>query len=469
VTPATSGGETLAIPLESLTSCFQGIIPSWLYTCSKDGIPNAAILSHVDYVDSRHVALSFQFFNKSKRNVSENPKAAVRIIDPDSMKAYKLRLRFVRTETEGPMFESMRLRIEAIASYSGLKGIFKLLGADIYEVLSVSEIEYEPGVAVERREAGRLPFTMRALQEFSDRIHQAPTLDEMLDAILEKLESIFGFSHSMILLTSERPDRLELIASRGYSEGGVGSEVGFGEGIIGMVAEAQRPIRITGMMRQMLYANAVRRQAEAGGLCPENHRIPLPGLKDPEFQLGIPLMARGELIGVLCIETETPYRFHEEDRSYLEVMGGYLAIAIQNALLRERAEEAEELGTEAPAVSSAAARAESSRRRIQVEYYPADECVLVDGEYLARGLPAKILRKLLHEHATMGSLEFTNRRLRLDKSLHLPEVKDNLESRLILLRRRLEERCPEIRIVQSGRGRFRLELLGEVALAERAS
>ena len=53
----------------------------------------------------------------------------------------------------------------------------------------------------------------------------------------------------MILLTSERPDRLELIASRGYPEGGVGSEVGYGEGIIGMVAEARKPIRISGMMR----------------------------------------------------------------------------------------------------------------------------------------------------------------------------------------------------------------------------
>ena len=464
-----------AIPLESLTSCFQGIIPSWLYTCSKEGMPNAAILSHVDYVDSRHVALSFQFFNKSKRNVSENPKATVRMIDPDSMKAYKLRLRFVRTETEGPTFESMRLRIEAIASYSGLKGIFKLLGADIYEVLEVSEIEYEPGVEVPAgAKQARLPFTMKALQEFSDRIHQAPSLDGMLDAILETLENIFGFRHSMILLTTDRPDRLTLIASRGYPMRGVGSEVGFGEGIIGMVAEAQHPIRITGMMRQMLYANAVRRQAEAGGLCPEDRRVPLPGLRDPEFQLGIPLMARGELIGVLCIETDTPYRFHEDDRAYLEVMGGFLAIAIQNALLREREEESEEPasagavepGAAAAAASAVPARKAGAKKPIQVEYYPADECILVDGEYLVRGLPAKILRKLLQERAKAGRVEFTNRLLRLDKSLQLPEFKDNLESRLILLRRRLEERCPEIRIIPSGRGRFRLEAETEVTLSE---
>jgi hypothetical protein len=471
------------VPLESLTSCFQGIIPSWLYTCSRDGTPNAAILSHVDYVDPSHVALSFQFFNKSKRNISENPNAVVRLIDPDTMRAYRLRLRFVRTETEGPTFDSMRLRIEAIASYSGLKGIFRLLGADIYEVLSAEPIEYEPGVPAVRLpskkpEASRLPFTMKALQEFSDRIHQAPTLDGMLDEILMTLENIFGFRHSMILLASERPDRLELIASRGYPERGVGSEVGFGEGLVGMVAEARKPIRISGMMRYMLYASAVRRHAQERGLCPEDRRIPLPGLADPEFQIGIPLLARGELMGVLCIETDRPYRFHEEDRAYLEVMGGYLAFAIQNALLRERSEEAEDsvLGR-AVATPPAAGATPSAERaaaprpgmaRVEVEYYSTDECVLVDGEYLIRGLPAKILRKLLHEHATAGSVEFTNRRLRLDKTLQLPEFKDNLESRLILLRRRLEERCPDIRIVPSGRGRFRLELGTEVVLKERA-
>jgi hypothetical protein len=453
--------------LESLAPCFQGLIPAWLCTCSRDGVPNAAILSHVDYVDPRHLALSHQFFNKSKRNIAENPKALVRLLHPDTFQAYALRVRFVRTETAGPLFDSMRLRIEAIASYSGLKGIFKLLGADIYEVLSIDAVEHEvgrPGGAPPSAAAGRAgaPFTLAAMQDLSERIQRAPTLDLLLDDILEGLERTFGFRHSMILLASEVPERLQLIASRGYPEGGVGSEVGFGEGIIGMVAESRKPVRISGVLRQMLYANAVAERARERGLRPADRRIRLPGLAEPESQLGIPLLAHGELVGVLCIEADEPYRFHEEDREYLEVLGRFLALAIENALLRERDE-----ATQEPAAPAPSPPAPAGQKKVAVEYFAADECVLVDGEYLVRGLPARILWKLLVEHRSTGQTEFTNRRLRLDKSLELSSFKDNLESRLILLRRRLEERCPWIRLVPSGRGRFRLELRGEVALAER--
>ena len=97
------------------------------------------------------------------------------------------------------------------------------------------------------------------------------------------------------------------------------------------------------------------------------------------------------------------------------------------------------------------------------------KCLVVDDEPGVRGFLVRMLQAQGFQCYEAGSgTEFTNRRLRLDKSLQLPEVKDNLESRLILLRRRLDERCPEIRIVQSGRGRFRLELGSEVALVERS-
>jgi hypothetical protein len=484
-------------PLESLTSCFQGLVPAMLYTCSRDGTPNVAFLSHVDYVDARHVALSFQFFNKSRRNIAENPQALVRVFDPDTMQGYELRVRFVRSETSGPIFDGMALRIEAIASHEGLKGVFRLIAADIYEVLSVEPALDEPGApAASPACASRVSeerFTLRALQELSGRINRSRTLDELLDAMLGAIDDLFGFGHAMILLAGEQPGRLVTVASRGYPTTGIGAEVGFGEGIVGMVAEARAPIRIAGMMRELLYARAVAERMKAEGLRPGDRRIPLPGLPHPESQLGIPLLVRDELVGVLCIESDIPYRFHEQDRAYFEVLGRYFAIALHNMLLHEREEEgrgaddampgtgpeaAQPPAGGAPAAASGAApAAEPGPRRAicapgparhQVVFYRDDECVLVDGEYLIRGLPARLLWKILREQQLEGRTTFTNRQMRLDRSLGLPEFRDNLESRLLLLRRRLEEKCPSIRLVPAGRGRLALELGCALELVERS-
>jgi adenylate cyclase len=463
----------MSVPLESLASCWQGLIPATLYTCSLDGVPNAAYLSHVDYVDSTHVALSFQFFNKSRRNIAENPHALVRVIDPDTSQSWALRLRLVRSETSGPVFERMALRIEAIASYTGLKGIFKLIAADIYEVLSIERASDDVAGTFARQAEARCGasedprFTMRAMQDLAARINQAEGLDDLLDSILAGLDDLYGFHHSMILVPAEEPGVLVTLASRGYPENGVGAEARVGEGIIGVVAEARKPIRISGLLRAMLYAHAVAQRARETGLCPPE-RIELPGLANPESQLGVPLLVRNELVGVLCIESEDPYRFHEEDKTSIELLGSYLAIAIQNAQLQERAEAAADESAAALAAAIPAPPLPTlPQSRREVTYYAGDELIMVDGEYLIRSLPARILWKLLKAHQDEQRIEFTNRELRLDKSLNLPEWKDNLESRLLLLRRRLEQKSPDIRLTPRARGRFALELGCAVTLSTR--
>jgi len=459
----------MSLGLEALAPCFQGLIPATFYTCSADGLPNAAYLSHVDFVDGTHVALSFQFFNKSRRNVAENPSALVRVVDPDTQQGWELRVTLERSETSGPIFERMALRIEAIASYCGMKGIFKLKAADIYEVLSVRKVPEQPGSAPQdRRRAPDAVFTMKALQDLAVRLHSAEGLDTVLDSILAGLDEFFGFHHSMILVPGDEPQTLIAIATHGYPARGAGAEARFGEGITGMVAEARQAIRISGLMRGMLYAYAARCRAEAHGLHPEELRIPLPGLASPASQLGVPLLARGDLVGVLVLESETPYRFHEDDRATIELLGSYLALAIQNAMLQEAGDTSEgRIVAAEPADAGPPPVAPAAPTRHEVAFYRTDDCVLVDGEYLIRGLPARILWKLLSTHHAEGRAEFTNRELRLDKSLQLPEYKDNLETRLLLLRRRLDDKCPDMRLVPRARGRFALELTGNVALVER--
>jgi len=127
------------IPDEAKPS-LQGAFQSVIGTCSAQGVPNVTSISQVWYVDKKHVAVSFQFFNKTTRNLAENPCASMRLFDPNGRDHWSLEARFVRAETEGPVFDEMHMQLEAIASMTGMSGVFKLRAAHIYEVLRIERL-----------------------------------------------------------------------------------------------------------------------------------------------------------------------------------------------------------------------------------------------------------------------------------------------------------------------------------------
>ncbi len=115
----------------------EGAIPSSIVTCSLDGVPNVTEISQVYYVDDTHVALSHQFFNKTHRNIRQNPYVYACLRDPHTWQEWILEMQYDHSEQEGPVFDEMDLKIEAIASVTGMEGGFKLIAADIYKVTSV--------------------------------------------------------------------------------------------------------------------------------------------------------------------------------------------------------------------------------------------------------------------------------------------------------------------------------------------
>jgi len=95
---------------------------------------------------------------------------------------------------------------------------------------------------------------------------------------------------------------------------------------------------------------------------------------------------------------------------------------------------------------------------VTVRHYPADNSVFLGDDYLIKGVAGAVFWALVSDHVNDGRTAFSNRELRLDPRICLPEVGDNLEARLVLLQRRLVERHACVRIEKSGRGRFGLRV-----------
>jgi predicted pyridoxine 5'-phosphate oxidase superfamily flavin-nucleotide-binding protein len=447
--------------LTDLTLCFEGAVPAVIATAAADGTPNITYLSRVQRVDDERIALSNQFFSKTARNLAENPRASVLLIDPTTYDQYRLCVAFERTERRGPVFERLRADVDALAALEGMHDVFKLRAADIYRVLHIERIST---ALVRANEASSAPPRPAAgtvgLAEIVARLARCPDLDSLVAATIEGLIDGLGYESAMLLLLDEQGERLYTIASRGFDAEGVGSEVVIGEGMVGMAAARCAPLRIGNLRQMSKYSHTVRRSYESGGPIGPGRDIAMPALPDVQSRVAVPAMVLGQLVGVVVVESTRAVAYTADDEAVLSVVASLVASAVE----AERARQGDEPGPAREPAPATPAATTAGGPATRVRFFEVDGSTFLDGDYLIKGVAGRILWSLLQQHEREGRVEFTNREVRLDPSLDLPAFRDNFESRLILLKRRLDERAAPIRIEKTGRGRFRLAVLGPVSL-----
>ncbi|MFL5391791.1 MAG: sigma 54-interacting transcriptional regulator, partial [Myxococcales bacterium] len=126
---------------------------------------------------------------------------------------------------------------------------------------------------------------------------------------------------------------------RGYGDACRGAKVDVGTGVIGLVAQKKRLLRVGNLSRARAYAEAIREEVKRSGGGAGLGAIPkLPGLPDAETQIGIPLLVRDALVGVFFVECAQKAIFSERDETLASIVGNLAASAIHHAILFRRVE-----------------------------------------------------------------------------------------------------------------------------------
>ncbi len=151
-----------------------------------------------------------------------------------------------------------------------------------------------------------------ALYEVGKQISSSLDLNEVLNLIIDALQTVVPYNAAAIFLLDEDRDAVVERTIRGYSPDLDTINLKMGEGISGSAAETGKAIIVPDVSRDDRYVQ---------------HRH---GTKS---EMAVPLLSGDQVIGVFNIENDRVNAYNEESQSLLEAFASQASIAIQNARL----------------------------------------------------------------------------------------------------------------------------------------
>jgi serine phosphatase RsbU (regulator of sigma subunit) len=152
---------------------------------------------------------------------------------------------------------------------------------------------------------------LRRLEAVTDAALSELDTDELLGEMLDRVRQLLDVDTAAILLLDKPSQRLIATAARGLEEEvRQGITIDVGAGFAGRVAVQRQPVIIEELSRHMVV----------------NPILVEKGLRS---LLGVPMLAGGELVGVLHVGTLQPREFTDEDVRLLQLVADRTALASQ--------------------------------------------------------------------------------------------------------------------------------------------
>ncbi|MBI5073853.1 MAG: sigma-54-dependent Fis family transcriptional regulator [Nitrospirae bacterium] len=160
------------------------------------------------------------------------------------------------------------------------------------------------------------------LYEIALTVGKSPDLKTILDDVLEKILSFMGVDAGVIYVINDETLDMIPVAFRNLSEDVVNdlceNRVKVGECMCGTIAQCDREVII--FEKASLDPRFTRGVLKKEGM---------------EFYAGLPIKAKGRVVGVLCVITHAPYAPDEELLDILRAATRPIGLAIENGLIFE--------------------------------------------------------------------------------------------------------------------------------------
>jgi sigma-B regulation protein RsbU (phosphoserine phosphatase) len=154
------------------------------------------------------------------------------------------------------------------------------------------------------------------LLDASERLNTTLDFDELMARIAEMVKSVVDYQIFAILLVNEKTQDLRVRFSVGHPSDAVKSlRIKLMDGIVGRAVETRRSVLVNDVSHDSAYIQTV------------------PSVRS---ELAVPLLFKNRVVGVIDLQATWTDFFTEQHQNLLELLGGHIAAAIENAKLYHR-------------------------------------------------------------------------------------------------------------------------------------